>query len=134
MDIKLELVILPVSDVDKARDFYVQAGFNLDFDQTVSEEIRFVQLTPPGSACSIAFGKGLTTMEPGSVKGMQAVVADAAAVREDLLGRGLEVSEVADLAWGSFVYFTDPDGNAWSLQQLPAWSTGAGGTGERPEA
>jgi catechol 2,3-dioxygenase-like lactoylglutathione lyase family enzyme len=134
MDIKLELVILPVSDVDKARDFYVQAGFNLDFDQTVSEEIRFVQLTPPGSACSIAFGKGLTTMEPGSVKGMQAVVADAAAVREDLLGRGLEVSEVADLAWGSFVYFTDPDGNAWSLQQLPAWSTGAGGTAERPEA
>jgi catechol 2,3-dioxygenase-like lactoylglutathione lyase family enzyme len=134
MDIKLELVILPVSDVDKARDFYVQAGFNLDFDHTVSEEIRFVQLTPPGSACSIAFGKGLTTMEPGSVKGMQAVVADAAAVREDLLGRGLEVSEVADLAWGSFVYFTDPDGNAWSLQQLPAWSTGAGGTGERPEA
>jgi len=134
MDIKLELVILPVSDVDKARDFYVQAGFNLDFDHTVSEEIRFVQLTPPGSACSIAFGKGLTTMEPGSVKGMQAVVADAAAVREDLLGRGLEVSEVADLEWGSFVYFTDPDGNAWSLQQLPAWSTGAGGTGERPEA
>ena len=134
MDIKLELVILPVSDVDKARDFYVQAGFNLDFDHTVSEEIRFVQLTPPGSACSIAFGKGLTTMEPGSVKGLQAVVADAAAVREDLLGRGLEVSEVADLEWGSFVYFTDPDGNAWSLQQLPAWSTGAGGTGERPEA
>jgi catechol 2,3-dioxygenase-like lactoylglutathione lyase family enzyme len=130
MDIKLELVILPVSDVDKARDFYVQAGFNLDFDHTVSEEIRFVQLTPPGSACSIAFGKGLTTMEPGSVKGLQAVVADAAAVREDLLGRGLEVSEVADLEWGSFVYFTDPDGNAWSLQQLPARSEGgAGGTG-----
>ena len=82
MDIKLELVILPVSDVDKSRDFYVQAGFKLDFDQTVSEEIRFVQLTPPGSACSIAFGKGLTTMEPGSIKGLQAVVDDAAAIRE----------------------------------------------------
>jgi catechol 2,3-dioxygenase-like lactoylglutathione lyase family enzyme len=134
MDIKLELVILPVSDVDKSRDFYVQAGFNLDFDQTVSEEIRFVQLTPPGSACSIAFGKGLTTMEPGSIKGLQAVVADAAAIREDLLGRGIGVSEVADLDWGSFVYFTDPDGNAWSLQQPPAWSKGAGGSGERPEA
>jgi catechol 2,3-dioxygenase-like lactoylglutathione lyase family enzyme len=126
MDIKLELVILPVSDVDKARDFYVQAGFKLDFDHTVSEEIRFVQLTPPGSACSIAFGNGLTTMEPGSVKGMQAVVADAAAVREDLLGRGLEVSEVADLEWGSFVYFSDPDGNSWALQRLPARSNGAG--------
>ena len=134
MDIKLELVILPVSDVDKSRDFYVQAGFKLDFDQTVSEEIRFVQLTPPGSACSIAFGKGLTTMEPGSVKGLQAVVDDAAAVRGDLLGRGIGVSEVADQAWGSFVYFTDPDGNAWARQQLPAWSKGAGGTGERPEA
>jgi catechol 2,3-dioxygenase-like lactoylglutathione lyase family enzyme len=134
MDIKLELVILPVSDVDKSRDFYVQTGFNLDFDQTVSEEIRFVQLTPPGSACSIAFGKGLTTMEPGSIKGLQAVVDDAAAIREDLLGRGIGVSEVADLAWGSFVYFTDPDGNAWALQQLPAWSKGAGGTGERSES
>ena len=134
MDIKLELVILPVSDVDKARDFYVQAGFNLDHDQTVSEEVRFVQLTPPGSACSIAFGKGLTTMEPGTVRGLQAVVADAAAVREDLLGRGIEVSDVADLAWGSFVYFTDPDGNAWALQQLPSWTRGAGGTGQRPDA
>jgi catechol 2,3-dioxygenase-like lactoylglutathione lyase family enzyme len=134
MDIKLELVILPVSDVDKARDFYVQAGFNLDFDQTVSEEIRFVQLTPPGSACSIAFGKGLTTAEPGSVKGLQAVVADVAAVREDLLGRGLDVSEVDEQPWGSFVYFSDPDGNSWALQQLPAWSKGAGGTGERPDA
>jgi catechol 2,3-dioxygenase-like lactoylglutathione lyase family enzyme len=132
MDIKLELVILPVSDVDKSRDFYVQAGFNLDHDHTVSDEVRFVQLTPPGSACSIAFGKGLSTMEPGSVKGLQAVVGDASAVREDLLGRGIEVSEVAELDWGSFVYFTDPDGNAWSLQQLPDWSRGAGGTGERP--
>jgi len=132
MDIKLELVILPVSDVDKSRDFYVQAGFNLDHDHTVSDEVRFVQLTPPGSACSIAFGKGLSTMQPGSVKGLQAVVGDASAVREDLLGRGIEVSEVAELDWGSFVYFTDPDGNAWSLQQLPDWSRGAGGTGERP--
>jgi catechol 2,3-dioxygenase-like lactoylglutathione lyase family enzyme len=118
MDIKLELVILPVSDVDRARDFYVdKIGFHLDYDHTVSEEIRFVQLTPPGSACSIAFGKGLTTAEPGSVHGMQAVVADADAVRADLVQRGAEVSEVAEMAWGRFVFFDDPDGNHWALQQ-----------------
>ena len=120
MDIKLELVILPVTDVDRARDFYVdKIGFNLDHDQTVSDEIRFVQLTPPGSACSIAFGKGITTAQPGTVEGLQAVIADADEARADLLRRGAEVSEVQDLAWGRFVFFDDPDGNHWSLQQLP---------------
>ena len=120
MDIKLELVILPVSDVDRARDFYVdKIGFNLDHDHVVSDEVRFVQLTPPGSACSIAFGKGITTAEPGTVEGLQAVIADADEARADLLRRGAEVSEVQDLAWGRFVFFDDPDGNHWSLQQLP---------------
>ena len=120
MDIKLELVILPVSDVDRARDFYVdKIGFNLDHDHVVSDEVRFVQLTPPGSACSIAFGKGITTAQPGTVEGLQAVIADADEARADLLRRGAEVSEVQDLAWGRFVFFDDPDGNHWSLQQLP---------------
>lgn len=119
MDYKIELIIIPVSDVDRAKDFYVEkAGFVADHDHTVSDEIRFVQVTPPGSACSIAFGKGLTDAEPGSVKGVQAVVADAAAAREDLAGRGVEVSEVDEQMWGKFVYFSDPDGNAWALQQL----------------
>jgi catechol 2,3-dioxygenase-like lactoylglutathione lyase family enzyme len=119
MDIKLELVILPVADVDRARDFYVdKIGFHLDHDHTVSDEIRFVQLTPPGSACSIAFGKGLTTAKPGSVEGLQAVIADADEVRAELIGRGAEVSEVQDLAWGRFVFFDDPDGNHWALQQI----------------
>ncbi|QUQ68668.1 glyoxalase superfamily protein [Kutzneria sp. CA-103260] len=119
MDIKIELVILPVTDVDRARDFYVdQVGFHLDHDHTVSEEVRFVQLTPPGSACSIAFGKGLTDAAPGSVKGLQAVVEDADKVRAELAGRGVEISEVQDLAWGRFAEFDDPDGNHWALQQI----------------
>lgn len=119
MDYKIELIIIPVSDVDRAKDFYVEkAGFVADHDHNVSDEIRFVQVTPPGSACSIAFGKGLTDAEPGSVKGVQAVVEDAAAAREDLAGRGVEVSEVDEQMWGKFVYFSDPDGNAWALQQL----------------
>ena len=119
MDIKIELVILPVADVDRARDFYVdKIGFHLDHDHTVSDEVRFVQLTPPGSACSIAFGKGLTTAKPGSVEGLQAVIADADEVRAELIGRGAEVSEVQDLAWGRFVFFDDPDGNHWALQQI----------------
>jgi catechol 2,3-dioxygenase-like lactoylglutathione lyase family enzyme len=130
MDMKLELVGVPVSDVDVARDFYVRAGFNLDQDQTVSDEIRFVQLTPPGSACSIAIGKGLTEMAPGSLDGLQMVIADADAARADLLERGVEVSEVDEQPWGRFVYFSDPDGNRWSLQQLPDWSLGAGGDGD----
>src|SRR3954469_2165420 len=119
MDIKLELVTLPVTDVDRAKAFYVQAGFNADHDHRVSDDLRFVQLTPPGSACSIAIGQGITDAEPGSVRGMQAVVADAAKARDDLVTRGIEVSEVETLPWGSFVYFRDPDGNAWALQQIP---------------
>jgi catechol 2,3-dioxygenase-like lactoylglutathione lyase family enzyme len=134
MDFKLELVGVPISDVDRARDFYVnQVGFVLDIDQTVSDEIRFVQLTPPGSACSIAIGKGLTKMEPGSLDSLQMVVADAEAARAELLGRGVEVSEVDVLPWGSFVFFKDPDGNGWAVQQLPDWSKGAGGSGAPSE-
>ncbi len=126
MDMRLELVAVPVTDVDRAKDFYVRAGFVADHDHTVSEEVRFVQLTPPGSACSIAIGRGLTTMTPGSLDNLQAVVADAAEARADLVSRGVEASEVDDQPWGKFVYFADPDGNRWSLQELPQWS-GAGG-------
>ena len=120
MDWKLELVILPVSDVDRAKVFYVdQVGFSADHDQVVSDEIRFVQLTPPGSACSIAFGKGLVEGEPGSVKGLQIVVDDAQAAHDHLAAAGVEVSDVQHLPWGDFVGFSDPDGNSWSVQQLP---------------
>jgi predicted enzyme related to lactoylglutathione lyase len=121
MDFKLELVAIPVSDVDRAKRFYTeQAGFNADHDYTVSDEIRFVQLTPPGSACSIAIGKGLLDTPPGSVKGMQLVVADIDAARAELLGRGVEVGEVQEFPWGRFVFFDDPDGNAWAVQELPS--------------
>ena len=121
MDWKLELVVIPVSDVDRAKAFYTEkVGFNADHDHTVSDEIRFVQITPPGSACSIAFGKGLVEGAPGSVKGLQVVVSDVRAAHDELAERGVEVSDIEDLAWGSFVYFSDPDGNAWALQQLPA--------------
>ncbi|WP_408896551.1 glyoxalase superfamily protein [Nocardioides sp. R1-1] len=126
MDMKLELVMVPVTDVDRAKEFYVRAGFHADHDQTVSDEIRFVQLTPPGSGCSIAIGKGLTEMEPGSLDNLQMVVADADASHADLVGRGIEVSPVEELAWGRFVRFADPDGNRWALQQLPDWA-GQGG-------
>lgn len=125
MDMKLELVAVPVTDVDRAKDFYLRVGFALDHDHTVSEETRFVQMTPPGSACSIAFGRGLTEMEPGSLDNLQMVVADADAIRAELSARGVEVSEVDDQPWGRFVYLSDPDGNGWSLQQLPDWSQGA---------
>ena len=119
VDMKLELVAVPVSDVDRAKAFYTEKiGFNADHDHTVSEEIRFVQLTPPGSACSIAIGKGLVEGEPGSVKGLQMVVADIEAARAELVARGAEVSEINDLAWGRFVFFADPDGNKWAVQQL----------------
>ena len=118
MEMKLELVSVPVSDVDRAKEFYVQAGFVLDHDHTVSDEIRFVQLTPPGSACSIAIGRGLTTMAPGSVEGLQAVIADADVAHAELAGRGIQVSPVDEQPWGRFVYFADPDGNKWSLQQI----------------
>jgi predicted enzyme related to lactoylglutathione lyase len=120
MDWKLELVSVPVSDVDRAKSFYVdQVGFNADHDHRVSDEIRFVQLTPPGSACSIALGTGLSTATPGSVQGLQIVVPDVAAARAELVERGVEVSDVEDFPWGSFVFFSDPDGNGWALQQLP---------------
>jgi predicted enzyme related to lactoylglutathione lyase len=121
MDWKLELVAIPVSDVDRAKAFYTeQAGFNADHDHTVSEEIRFVQLTPRGSACSIAIGRGLSDAPPGSVQGMQLVVADIEAARAELAGRGVEVGDVQHFPWGSFVFFQDPDGNGWAVQQLPA--------------
>jgi catechol 2,3-dioxygenase-like lactoylglutathione lyase family enzyme len=120
MDWKLELVSVPVSDVDRAKAFYVdRVGFNADHDFNVSEGLRFVQLTPPGSACSIAFGEGLTTAAPGSVQGLQLVVSDVHAAREELLGRGVEVGEVQVFPWGSFIFFSDPDGNRWAVQQLP---------------
>lgn len=122
MDLKLELVMVPVTDVDRAKEFYVRAGFNADHDQTVSEEVRFVQLTPPGSGCSIAVGKGLTGMAPGSLDNLQMVVADADETHAELTARGIDVSPVEDLAWGRFVRFADPDGNRWALQQLPDWS------------
>jgi predicted enzyme related to lactoylglutathione lyase len=120
MDMKLELVAIPVTDVDRAKAFYTdQVGFIAEHDHTVSEETRFVQLTPPGSACSIAFGVGIVDAEPGSVRGLQLTVADAHAARAELAGRGVQVSEVTEFPWGSFVFFEDPDGNRWSLQQLP---------------
>jgi predicted enzyme related to lactoylglutathione lyase len=120
VDMKLELVIIPVSDVDRAKAFYTdKVGFNADHDVTVSEEIRFVQLTPPGSACSIAIGKGLVEGEPGSVRGLQVVVADIEATHAQLAARGAEVSAIHDLDWGRFIYFADPDGNKWAVQQLP---------------
>ncbi len=122
MDMKLELVAVPVTDVDRARDFYVQAGFVLDHDHEVSDEVRFVQLTPPGSGCSITVGKGVTGMAPGSLDNMQMVVASAEEAHAELTKRGIEVSEIDDQPWGRFVYFSDPDGNGWSLQQLPDWS------------
>jgi predicted enzyme related to lactoylglutathione lyase len=119
MDWKLELVIIPVSDIDRAKAFYTgKAGFNADHDHTVSDEIRFVQLTPPGSACSIAIGKGITDAAPGSVAGLQMVVPDIEAAHDDLVKRGAEVSEIQELAWGRFVFFADPDGNKWAVQQL----------------
>ena len=119
MDYKLELVAVPVSDVDRAKAFYVeQAGFNADHDHRVSDELRFVQLTPPGSACSITIGTGITDAAPGSVKGLQLVVDDADAAHADLAGRGVEVSDVQDFPWGRFVFFSDPDGNGWAVQQI----------------
>lgn len=120
MDWKLELVSVPVSDVDRAIEFYTKkVGFHLDHDHTVNENLRFVQLTPPGSACSIAFGKGLTKMDPGTVKGLQLVVADIQKAHEELVSRGIKVSEVQKFDWGWFVFFSDPDGNEWSVQQIP---------------
>jgi catechol 2,3-dioxygenase-like lactoylglutathione lyase family enzyme len=118
MDWKLELVAIPVSDVDTAKSFYIEkAGFDADHDHSVSDELRFVQLTPPGSTCSIAIGKGIVDSEPGSVRGVQLVVSDINAARRELVERGVEVSEVQELPGGSFVFFSDPDGNGWAVQQ-----------------
>lgn len=120
MDFKIELVMVPVSDPDVAKDFYVnQAGFHLDVDQEVNEDLRFIQLTPPGSACSIAIGTNMSPMQPGTLKALQAVVEDIEATRSFLVGNGIEVTEIDDMPWGRFCFFQDPDGNAWSVQQLP---------------
>ena len=120
MEMKLELVPVPVSDVDRAKAFYVdRVGFHADHDHTVHENLRFVQLTPPGSACSVVMGVGITEMPPGSQKGVQIVVSDAAAAREQLVSKGVAASEVDEQPWGKFVYFSDPDGNSWALQELP---------------
>jgi catechol 2,3-dioxygenase-like lactoylglutathione lyase family enzyme len=121
MDWKIELVAIPVTDVDRAKSFYVdQVGFNADHDYQVNESLRFVQLTPPGSACSIVMGTGITEMPPGSQRGVQVVVADVQAARDALIGHGVEASEIDVQPWGSFVTFADPDGNTWALQQVPA--------------
>jgi catechol 2,3-dioxygenase-like lactoylglutathione lyase family enzyme len=120
MDWKIELVAIPVSDVDRAKAFYTEkAGFHADHDYQVSEGLRFVQLTPPGSACSIAIGEGITEAAPGSVQGVQIVVSDIDAARTELRERGLEVGEVQDFPWGKFIFFSDPDGNRWAVQQIP---------------
>jgi predicted enzyme related to lactoylglutathione lyase len=120
MNWELQLVAIPVSDVDRAKDFYVdKVGFNADHDHRVGDDLRFVQLTPPGSACSIALGEGIVDAPPGSVKGMQLVVTDIDAAHAHLVERGIEVSEVQEFPWGSFVFFSDPDGNGWAVQAIP---------------
>ena len=121
MNFELQLVSIPVSDVDRAKEFYAEkAGFNADHDHNVGGGIRFVQLTPPGSACSIAIGTGLSEkpVEPGSVQGMQLVVTDIEQAHAELESRGVDVSDVQDFPWGRFVYFSDPDGNGWAVQQI----------------
>lgn len=119
MDWKLELIAVPVTDVDRAKAFYAdKVGFNADHDHQVSEEMRFVQLTPPGSGCSIAIGTGIVETEPGSMKGLQLVVSDIEAARAELVKRGVEVGDVQDFPWGRFLFFNDPDGNGWAVQQL----------------
>lgn len=120
MDLKLELVMVPVSDVDRAKTFYEQVGFSTDHDHAITDELRFVQLTPSGSACSVAIGTGITTAVPGSFPGANLVVASAADARADLVERGVDVSDVEVFPWGSFVFFSDPDGNRWSLQEIPS--------------
>ncbi len=120
MEMKIELIPIPVTDVDRAKAFYVgKVGFNVDHDHLVNENLRFVQLTPPGSACSIVIGVGITSMSPGSVNAYQMVVKDVRKLREELLQRGVEVSHVDEQPWGLFVRFSDPDGNTWSLQEIP---------------
>lgn len=130
VDMRIELIFVPVSDPDRSRDFYASLGWNVDFDQAPSPDIRFIQMTPPTSACSIAFGRGIATGEPGSLQGVQLVIRDANASRDLLLSVGADVDEVQELAWGRFVSFRDPDGNAYVLQELPAY---AAGYANRPE-
>jgi catechol 2,3-dioxygenase-like lactoylglutathione lyase family enzyme len=120
VDYKIELIAVPVSDVDRAKAFYERAGFVAEHDNQVNEDLRFVQLTPPGSACSIALGVGITDAEPGSLRGLQMTVADAGAARAELIERDVPVSEVQEFPWGLFVFFEDPDGNRWAIQQPPA--------------
>ena len=128
MDLRLELITVPVSDVDRAKEFYVErAGFNADHDHQVKEGLRFVQLTPPGSGCSISIGEGLSEMAPGSLEGLQLVVDDIEDARDRLAGGGVEVSEIQDFPWGRFVFFSDPDGNDWAVQQIPERPPEAGG-------
>ena len=125
MDMRIELIMVPVTDVDRARDFYASLGWNVDHDTVVDESTRFVQITPPGSACSIAFGKGIAETEPGSLRGIQLVIKDADAALALLTEKGVDVDAAVDeLAWGRFVTFRDPDGNQYILQQLPEWSAG----------
>ncbi|HEX2368122.1 MAG TPA: VOC family protein [Acidimicrobiia bacterium] len=124
MDFKLELIPVPVTDVDRAKTFYEQAGFSVDNDVTVRPGLRFVQLTPPGSGCSVSIGEGITEMEPGSLEGLQLVVEDIDAARDHLVGRGLEISDIQDFPWGKFVFFNDPDGNGWAVQQIPDYGEG----------
>jgi len=120
VDYRLELVIIPVADADTSRAFYGERlGWPVDHDVTVSEEIRFVQVTPPGSACSIAFGRGIGDMVPGSMRALQVVCADIEEAHTDLTKRGVDVGAIDDQPWGRFVHFADPDGNTWSVQQLP---------------
>ncbi len=121
MDFKLELIAVPVTDVDRAKEFYVKAGFNADHDHRVSDELRFVQLTPPGSACSICIGTGVTEMEPGSIDMIQMVVKSADEAHRELFSRGIDVTDIVEMEWGRFVYFSDPDGNKWSVQELPSY-------------
>ena len=121
MDYKLELIAVPVSDADRAKAFYTEkAGFNADHDHRISDEMRFIQCTPPGSGCSIAFGVGVAQTAPGSLQGLQLVVDDIEAAHAELSGRGVEVSDVQDFPWGRFVFFADPDGNGWAVQEVPA--------------
>ena len=124
MDLKLELVPVPVTDVDRAKAFYEKIGFSADNDVTVKEGLRFVQLTPPGSGCSISIGEGVTEMEPGFVQGLQLVVEDIEEAHRELGKRGIEVSEIQDFPWGRFVYFSDPDGNGWAVQEIPDYGEG----------
>lgn len=123
MDWKIELVAIPVTDVDRAKDFYTKIGFNADHDHRVNENLRFVQLTPPGSGCSICLGEGITEAAPGSVEGMQMVVASAEEAYQQLIAAGVDATPVEDLGWGRFTFFSDPDGNKWAVQQLPDYSS-----------